>query len=311
MGGVFSFFSPLQRQIKRRRRFAIDNFSNQKFLLLGTPGCGKSSLVNSFNYTINLRESSAEYQEIAEIGVTDENKTKRLKKYDHREGMYARLTKSERSRAPTLFDMVGLPNRRILSDLLKYIADGRIPDDTFLFSAIAGTSSGEDERENLQRSFSEMDRSMTAWTILFIMSARENFPDQLAKEVHDACEAINDEKSERSTFVTQISSIFITYLDLERKIRIYVIITKLDEFSAEKQEEIKECLFEAAGQALNVNKLRFGSIVNFNPEKDFSEKEQRLLPRPEKQNGILLVFNKLLNPAHCKDPFEGEFQSRS
>ena len=72
------------RKVKQRRPRLIKYFDGQKILLIGKPGCGKSSLINSFNFVINRSvDEDVEYHEICETSASEstESKTVILNEY--------------------------------------------------------------------------------------------------------------------------------------------------------------------------------------------------------------------------------------
>ena len=195
MGNAFSSFfrniNPVEKEISRVREKLIEEFDGQKFLVLGQPGCGKSSLINSFNYVINLTDPRADYEEIAQAGASStEHVTKRLTKYDFRRKMYVSLRGDRRKKAPAFFDLVGLPNQAALADLISKLADGKIEDRTNMLAAVS-----EDDpsyRENIGKEHRTPQKHMAAWTIIFVLSAKEPFPEGLANDIKEAMGMIEE-----------------------------------------------------------------------------------------------------------------------
>ena len=200
MGNAFSSFfrniNPIEREISRVREKLIEDFDGQKFLVVGRPGCGKSSLINSFNYVINLTDPRADYEEIAQVGassageVSTETVTKSLTKYDFRRKMYVSLRGDRRKKAPAFFDLVGLPNQAALADLISKLADGKIEDRTNMLAAVS-----EDDpsyRENIGKEHRTPQKHMAAWTIIFVLSAKEPFPEGLANDIKEAMGMIEE-----------------------------------------------------------------------------------------------------------------------
>ena len=197
MGSLMSLFIrkvlPIERKISQLREDLIEGFNGQKFLILGRPGCGKSSLVNSFNYAINLTDPQADYEEIAQVGAsTGETKTRKLTKYDHTKNMYAKLRRDQRRKAPAFFDLVGLPNQGMLSDLISKLVDGKIEDKTDMLMAVSKDDSSY--RDNLGREHRKPQKQMAAWTIILVLSVKEEFPEGLADDIKEAITMIEDKK---------------------------------------------------------------------------------------------------------------------
>ena len=195
MGNTFlRYIHPVERAVHRLREDLIDRFEKQQFLILGRLGCGKSSLVNSFNYVINLTNPEADYEEIAPVGAsTGAAKTKKLTKYDLKREMYAELSPDQRRDAPAFFDLMGLPNQAALADLISKLADGKIEDGTNMMRAFSEEDSSY--RENLGREHKEPQRPMAAWAIIFVLSVREIFPDGLLEDVREAIEMVDELKN--------------------------------------------------------------------------------------------------------------------
>ncbi|XP_065837030.1 uncharacterized protein [Oscarella lobularis] len=272
--------------LSRRRKNLIERFDGQKFLILGRPGCGKSSLVNSFNYVINLVDPRADYDEIAQVGAsTGETKTRHLTKYDFRKEMYACLKGDERRKAPAFFDLVGLPNQATLSDLISKLADGKIEEGTDMISAVS-----EDDpsyRENLGKEHREPQKSMAAWTIILVLSANEPFPEGLATDIKEAIGQI-EELKERS-----------------KDLRIFAFITKLDKITDKDRRDQKvEDITQNFKMILNVPKHRVMQITNFTADDDYDTAKMKYRPNKNKELGILNAFGKILTRANCLDPFE-------
>ena len=193
MGNTFlRYMHPVEREVHHLREDLIDRFEKQQFLILGPPGGGKSSLVNSFNYVINLTNPEAEYIEIAQVGASrGVAKTKKLTKYDFNRDMYAKLSPDQRRDAPAFFDLMGLPNQATLADVISKLADGKIEDGTNMMRALSEEDSSY--RENLGREHREPQRPMAAWAIIFVLSIKAAFPDGLLHDVREAIEMVDDE----------------------------------------------------------------------------------------------------------------------
>ena len=75
------------KRVKKRRAQLTDRFEGQKILMIGKPGCGKSSVINSFNFVVNLCSVEdaviAEYEEVCETSAAtmSESKTSILKTF--------------------------------------------------------------------------------------------------------------------------------------------------------------------------------------------------------------------------------------
>eukprot|EP00118_Oscarella_pearsei_P028643 m.2614 g.2614 ORF g.2614 m.2614 type:complete len:291 (+) comp8795_c0_seq1:534-1406(+) len=287
MGGLLTSIAsltPTQREIVRLRKELISNFSGQKFLILGRPGCGKSSLINSFNYVINLTDPKADYEEIAEVGQSQaETKTRRLTKFDYQRKMYSKLKVADRKKAPAFFDLVGLPNQATLGDLIGKLADGKIEDRTDMLLAVSEEDTSY--RENLGREHRKVQKNMAAWTMLLVLSVNEPFPEGLARDIKEAAEMVNltDERAEN--------------------LRIFALITKVDTVPQERREEKLETLKDGFKAALNVQGYRALQIVNFT-EKDYSEKELKFVRDGQKELQILKVFGSICSGVNTVDPFE-------
>ena len=56
--------------VKERRTVLKQRFDGQKILMIGKPGSGKSSIINSFNFVVNMCfNESAEYEEVCETSA--------------------------------------------------------------------------------------------------------------------------------------------------------------------------------------------------------------------------------------------------
>eukprot|EP00118_Oscarella_pearsei_P025775 m.308751 g.308751 ORF g.308751 m.308751 type:complete len:289 (+) comp44679_c0_seq1:107-973(+) len=287
MGGILGSFE--DSEIRSLRQSVMNRFKGQNFLLLGQPGVGKSSIVNSFNYVINLHElPNSPYVEVATVGSGEIQQTVRLQKYDGRgKGrMYSELDLDGRQSAPGFIDLIGLPNREFLSDLIQHFVDGKIPHNTALKKALDADDATE--RQNLIDDNPDIQRDLVAWTILFVVSAASSeFPENLASDVLDAVSRVNEAEGDEQR---------------RADVRIYVIVTKLDKVqpARERQQRLKE-MTSMAARHLNVNSDRVFDISNFTSTNDC--KNGKWNPDNEKQLKILKAFSVMLVPAHSAEPF--------
>eukprot|EP00118_Oscarella_pearsei_P008798 m.47031 g.47031 ORF g.47031 m.47031 type:complete len:293 (+) comp33756_c0_seq7:199-1077(+) len=285
---IFSIFSNILKDwaIQNRRQNVISNFKKQTFILLGLAGAGKSSLINSFNYVINLHgDSDTQWEEVAAVGAGSRQQTKKVKKYDGTCGMYSRLDYEDQGKAPGFIDLIGLPNQEFLSELMQCVVNGKIPDDTLLQDAIK--KEDDDYRENLMRAHQEIKPEMAAWTILFIVSAKAGLPDSLAKDVYTAVEGVNTAEDDEKR---------------RDEIRLHVIVTKLDELNPQSRDDKRKEVTRWAAEHLNTARHRVFCVDNFTPEND--KVGGRWIPDREKQQQILKAFDTLLQPPNSIKPYD-------
>ena len=125
----------LLEDLRLKRKKLLDSFNSQKYLMIGAPGAGKSSFINSFNYVMNLIfDEDVDYEEVAEVGGGKGfSKTQMFEEFSAEldEGMYSKMTDEEmRAKAPAFFDVAGIPNQSKYSALIQAMAQGKVEDDT-------------------------------------------------------------------------------------------------------------------------------------------------------------------------------------
>eukprot|EP00118_Oscarella_pearsei_P018146 m.184483 g.184483 ORF g.184483 m.184483 type:complete len:175 (+) comp39322_c0_seq1:95-619(+) len=88
-------------------------FNDQTVLLLGLPGVGKSSLVNSF-----FHHSNDDYNEIAGVGYKSATETERIARYS--------CSPEDRHEWIAFLDVVGFPSRGGFGPIIIDLLEGKI-----------------------------------------------------------------------------------------------------------------------------------------------------------------------------------------
>jgi energy-coupling factor transporter ATP-binding protein EcfA2 len=176
------------------RKEVVESFSGQKILLVGPQGSGKSSLINTFDMVLHLTDPKYPFMEWAVYGPgkTDEYKenptTFHYRKY-HIERLYKNLEKflgdTPPDKCPTFFDTTGFCGTGKIreDDLLVNIASGNMPEDTELLSIMEGGKKCDDV-------FTEQNKELQSWSIVFVASAQSDFPREIAKICYAAWEKL-------------------------------------------------------------------------------------------------------------------------
>eukprot|EP00118_Oscarella_pearsei_P027551 m.311143 g.311143 ORF g.311143 m.311143 type:complete len:249 (+) comp60965_c0_seq1:46-792(+) len=114
--------SSFSEEYDRRRLELLQNFNDQKILLLGMQGAGKSSLINSLFFVAN-----AKYTEEATVGSESRSKTRKFSKY----------SPTVEGKSITLLDACGLPPWRGFYPVVRDLVHGRIRRDSNVSDILA------------------------------------------------------------------------------------------------------------------------------------------------------------------------------
>ena len=190
------------------------NQPRRAVLLIGPPGSGKSSLITTFNYVVNLQANrNAAYENMSKSATADETQTEKLLLYD--DGLYEYLKKRKLQRwfgfdanhGPVFLDTAGLEtDMRTAKVILKMLSQGRIAIDSNMHevaAAIKAERRGKDiaPAKSLARlpSLNDMTLEKAKPTVvLLVLDAskavkRGSFPSSLVKTVCDELRGIAHE----------------------------------------------------------------------------------------------------------------------
>lgn len=250
-----------------KRGGLIERFDKQMILLIGHPGCGKSSIINSFNFVVNLCfEDPTAFVKVADTSdAAGTTKTKQLKRYgpDTRI-MYKKVPGEKRRRCPTFFDLCGLPNRRDIPvrRVVKGLVEGKFKVGSPIFDLLQQRA--QDLPINEQRS------DMASWVVIFVVDACAEFPNVLAMETYEALD------------------------ELERTgqgCRLFVVVTKEDKLQEDKDEKL-DAITNHIVAAFNFAEDDILKLINFLPN-DRDERGE-MKPILEKQSKFIDVFRRIL-----------------
>jgi GTP-binding protein EngB required for normal cell division len=253
--------------VVERRLELIECFEKQMILLIGVPGCGKSSIINSFNFVVNLCfEDPTAFVKVADVSdAVGRTKTMQLKQYGPETRiMYKKVPDEKRRKCPTFFDLCGLPNRCDIPvrRIIKGLAEGKFDVGSPIFNLLQQRT--QDLPINEQRS------DMASWVVIFVVDACAEFPNVLAMETYEALD------------------------ELERTgqgCRLFVVVTKEDKLQEDKDEKL-DAITNHIVAAFNFAEDDILKLINFLPN-DRDERGE-MKPILEKQSKFIDVFRRIL-----------------
>eukprot|EP00118_Oscarella_pearsei_P021663 m.244534 g.244534 ORF g.244534 m.244534 type:complete len:314 (+) comp40247_c1_seq31:2783-3724(+) len=255
----------LKERVRKAEKSVLGHFDHQQLLLIGHTGSGKSSVINSFDFVANLAANSslAEYQHWAKIGAGHRTKTVRLLSYGSSRGLYKHLGDDLRDKGPVFRDTCGLPERSILKDLIKGIAEGAVADHTNLHALIEKISDCKYEKPRKEKA---------SWVVIFVVSAHAALGDILISEINEAVKKLVAE---------------------DREPNVFVLVTKLDLLDKEEDREKRLREFqEAAATHLNITESDVMPLYNFTCNDE--DEDGVVKPVRFKQLSVLNAFRKIL-----------------
>ena len=199
-----SWWSSPQYEVDELRQAVIKLFNGQQLLFVGTVGSGKSSLVNSINYVLNLKRSeSVVYQEVARISAGEaDHGTLTYRTYSSENKLFHELKEmnllQDPSRAPKLVDIAGI-NEQVLNDgfdlkqLLIYLVTGKVREFTQMVQLF--NSAGELEKISKQ----EKVQANRTWLMICVISLEEPFPKKFFHQVAEALKKLCSEGGKHLT----------------------------------------------------------------------------------------------------------------
>ena len=194
------------------REKLIGSFDDQRILIVGRSGMGKSSLINSFNYVANLAaDENAHFDEIAEsLKSSERAKTLSLFQYNAKIGsMYRSLLRSHNDGykeklqvAPTLYDTYsGLGFcRGTITHLLRFLAQGVTLTESRIECDVDGADSHEQCGSHIGQHLLEdaMPPAKHAVALILVIGMREPYPEGVANELSAAVSKSNQSERNQS-----------------------------------------------------------------------------------------------------------------
>eukprot|EP00118_Oscarella_pearsei_P006720 m.30893 g.30893 ORF g.30893 m.30893 type:complete len:245 (+) comp31413_c0_seq1:449-1183(+) len=159
----------------------------QVILLLGLPGVGKSSLINSF-LTMILR-NYPDRQSRAEVGTDrDETKTKNLKKWE--------VINEEEEVVLTFLDTWGIPNREGIREVIDQLLEGKVKEGATANVRETDESSDESSDETKRIGGTQNPDLLPSVVLIVVDSDKDikNPPDELLKNVDHCIKKLRDNK---------------------------------------------------------------------------------------------------------------------
>ena len=185
--------------IEKLNETLFDRFRGQKLLLLGERGHGKSSLINSFSFVVNLaaNPTEAEFREYARTSEGNVSKTLHLRQYNKKNGLYSEQDNQEvLKRAPTFYDTCGLANRTNYSGFILALLEGRVAINTDLRELENKLPEDRDQE------YIEPKPENVPSTVLFVVSAMVPLGKNLMKSLLEALENLH--KKQKSTVLATL-----------------------------------------------------------------------------------------------------------
>eukprot|EP00118_Oscarella_pearsei_P019437 m.206733 g.206733 ORF g.206733 m.206733 type:complete len:628 (+) comp39680_c0_seq28:171-2054(+) len=271
------------KQLEEMRRNLLDLFHLQRIILIGHDQCGKSSLINSFNFVVNLICSlKARYREVAHVSSLEVGESPpSVKKFSKTSSMYADLQKEENERfqtatlaGPIFADTSGLANNE---KLLSAVLQECLVDQYNKFAC-----KGVDElyEGKIKRAFNSIcsEKSQREWTILFVIPAttfrEKTYPESLAKKI--------------VTSLRQYQHLY------QSDVTFFIAATKVDLLGDEETATFLKDIASKFCPIFKIGRHRIYPIANYICEdRDlvFGEMERKL----EKEVMIIKAFLQILN----------------
>ena len=175
-----------QKEVDTLRSKVFKLFSGQRFLLFGSYGSGKSSLINTINHVLNLSNPDVRYAEVAEVQHEETDYgTLMFTAYGSPE-MYKELRQASRKNAPVFFDVAGVNDKVAsyidLKQLLIFLLNGKVRKNTEMIKIYNKEKSMDEIAKQRE------EKALKVWSILCVVSVYDTFPTQLLELVRKAVE---------------------------------------------------------------------------------------------------------------------------
>ena len=100
--------------------------------------------------------------------------------------MYREVSVEQRSRCPSFFDVCGIPNRSDVKKFIRSLAEGKVDVGTKLHSLL--------ETRSQELDLGDRRQEMASWIMIFVLSATEDFPTNLGKEVKVTLKELTEDR---------------------------------------------------------------------------------------------------------------------
>ncbi|XP_062506667.1 uncharacterized protein LOC134183200 isoform X2 [Corticium candelabrum] len=259
-------FLSRQREVDELRKDVFKKFDGQKILLIGTLGSGKSSLVNSINYVLNLENPNAHYHEVAELSDSEAyHGTPVYRMYTPEKDLYHEVKDQnlleDVSSAPTLFDISGVDEQLLdgdqldLKKFLLCVFQGKVEE----FTDIIKIFNTPEELEKVAIQEAADDRR--PWSVVCVVSLAAVFPTKFYENV---AKALRETKANQGGDTLNL---------------------------AEKKQKVQS-YSERCKTTLNMSEGRIFEVTNYT-SKQWGKGNQRMDKDTEKERKILFFLNRI------------------